>query len=126
MESQNQHKLSSFWFGFLLGGAITGSTAFFLGTKQGRKTLKKLLEMTEDMEGTLQTFFEEYGNEIREKGAELFDEVKKIPKNLNPISSTSSTIHGILDKIKILSPSTQKKVKRFFVKEGKIIEGKSA
>ena len=95
MESQNQHKLSSFWFGFLLGGAITGSTAFFLGTKQGRKTLKKLLEMTEDMEGTLQTFFEEYGNEIREKGAELFDEVKKIQKNLNHISSTSSTIHGI-------------------------------
>jgi len=122
MENQNEHKLSSFWFGFLLGGAVTGSAAFFLGTKQGRKTLKRLLEMSEDMEGTIQDFFEEYGEEIREKGAELLEEVKKLPKNHTNTPSPGSTIHGILDKIKILSPGTQKKVKRFFVKEGKIIE----
>ncbi len=126
MENQNQHKLSSFWFGFLLGGALTGSAAFFLGTKQGRKVLKRLLEMSEDIEGTLQTFFEEYGDEIREKGVELWGEVKKLPKHHANTSSPSSTIHGLLDKIRILSPGTQKKVKRFFVKEGKIIEGKSA
>ncbi len=126
MENQNSHKLSSFWFGFLLGGALAGSAAFLLGTKQGRKTLKRVLEMSEDIEGTLQSFFEEYGDEIREKGEELWDEVKKLPKHHTNASPPGSTIQGLLDKIKILSPATQKKVKRFFVKEGKIIEGKSS
>lgn len=100
---QNNHKLSSFWFGVLLGGAVTGSAAFFLGTKQGRKTLKRILEMTEDMEGTLKDFFEEYGEEIREKGEELLGEVKKLPKNHQNSPSTNSTLHGLLDKIKIKS-----------------------
>ncbi len=122
MESQNNHKLSSFWFGFLLGGAVTGSAAFFLGTKQGRKTLKKMLELSENMEQTLETFFEEYGEEIKERGIELLEDIKKQPKNQTNNSLPNSTIHGLLDKIKILSPSTQKKVKRFFVKEGKILE----
>lgn len=122
MENQNSHKLSSFWFGLLLGGALTGSAAFFLGTKQGRKTLKKMLELSENMESTLEAFFEEYGDEIKERGIELFEDLKKQPKNHANNSLPSSTIHGILDKIKIFSPSTQKKVKRFFVKEGKIIE----
>lgn len=98
---QNNHKLSSFWFGLLLGGALTGSAAFFLGTKQGRKTLKKILELSENMEGTLETFFAEYGEEIREKGEELLDEVKKLPKNHQNSPSTNSTLHGLLDKIKI-------------------------
>ena len=119
---QNNHNLSSFWFGLVLGGIMTGSAAFFLGTKQGRKTLKRVIEMTEDMEGTLETFFEEYGDEIREKGKELLDDVKKLPKNNTHTTSSSSTIHGLLDKIRIFSPETQKKVKRFFVKEGKIVE----
>lgn len=125
MESQNSHKLSSFWFGLLLGGAVTGSAAFFLGTKQGRKTLKKLLELTEDMEGTLETFFEEYGDEIKEKSIEFLEDIKKQPKNQTNTSLPNSTIHELLDKIKILSPGTQKKVKRFFVKEGKILEKSS-
>lgn len=122
MAEQNNHKLSSFWFGILLGGALTGSAAFFLGTKQGRKTLKKILELSENMEETLETFFEEYGEEIKEKGFELFEDLKKQQKNQPHNSLPSTTIHGLLDKIKVFSPGTQKKVKRFFVKEGKIIE----
>lgn len=122
---QNNHKLSSFWFGFLLGGAVTGSTAFFLGTKQGRKTLKKILELTENMEETLETFFEEYGEEIKEKGIELLEDIKKQPKTQANNSFPHSTLHGILDKIKIFSPNAQKKVKRFFMKEGKIVEKSS-
>lgn len=119
---QNSHKLSSFWFGLLLGGALTGSAAFFLGTKQGRKMLKKILDLSENMEETLETFFEEYGEEMKEKGIGLFEDLKKQQKNQAHNPLPSSTIHGLLDKIKIFSPSTQKKVKRFFVKEGKIIE----
>lgn len=122
MESQNNHKLSSFWFGVLLGGAITGSAAFFLGTKQGRKTLKKILDLSENMEETLETFFEEYGEEIKEKGIEIFEDLKKHEKNQTHNPLPSATIHGLLDKIKIFSPGTQKKVKRFFIKEGKIID----
>lgn len=122
MQSQNDHKLSSFWFGLLLGGAVTGSAAFFLGTKQGRKTLKKILELSENMEGTLETFFEEYGEEIKEKGVELFEDLQKLPKSHTTNSLPNSTIHGLLDKIKIFAPGTQKRVKRFFVKEGKVVE----
>ncbi|MBI3366238.1 YtxH domain-containing protein [Candidatus Roizmanbacteria bacterium] len=125
MENQNSHKLSTFWFGFLLGGALTGSAAFLLGTKQGRKTLKKILEMSENIEETVQDLFEEYGDEIREKGSELFDSVKKLQKNHSHDNPPFHSLSGLLDRIKILSPSTQKRVKRFFVKEGKIIEGKS-
>lgn len=123
MQNQNQlkleheHKLSSFWFGFLLGGVAAGSAAFFLGTKRGRKTLKHLLEMTEDMEQSLETLFDEYGDEIREKGSEFFDELKKLPKGDSHTPIVGSTLHGLLDKMKTLSPGTKKKEKQFFVKE---------
>ncbi len=106
---QNNHKLSSFWFGFLLGGLLTGSAAFLLGTKQGRKTLKKVLEMSENIEETLKDLFDEYGDEIREKGVELLDNLKDLPKNHTHASPQTSTLYGLLDKIKILSPTTQKK-----------------
>ena len=113
MENQN-HKLSSFWFGFLLGGLLTGGAAFLFGTKEGRKTLKKLLELSEDLEENLASLVEEYGEEIKEK---ISEEKPRINK-----PSSSKTIDSLLDKIKTLAPQTQKKVKRFFVKEGKLLE----
>ncbi len=119
MEKQN--KLSAFWFGFLLGGGLTATAAFFLGTKQGRKTLKKVLELSENMEDTLEELVDEYGDEIKEKGLEIADELKKNSKNLLN-TPESHSLHSLLDKMKVFSPATQKKVKRFFVKEGKILE----
>ncbi len=118
---KTSNKLSSFWFGFLLGTGVTGAAAFFLGTKQGRKTLKKLIELSENMEDTLEGLVEEYGDDIREKGIEIVDELKKAAKT-NHDTPESHTLHSLLDKMKVLSPTTQKKVKRFFVKEGKIFE----
>lgn len=121
MENQSSHKLSTFWFGFLLGGLTAGSAAFFFGTKQGRKALKQLLEASENIEETLGIVFEEFGDDLKEKGEVIIEELSKETKN-HLHKAEPRTLNSLLDKIKTLSPTTQKKVKRFFVKEGRIVE----
>ena len=47
------HKRSSFWFGFALGVSTASSAIFFLGTKKGRETLKRVLELSEGLDDVL-------------------------------------------------------------------------
>lgn len=126
MEKQNNHKLSSFWFGFLLGGSLAGLTAFLFGTKQGRNTLKKILEMSENIEETVKLLLNEYSKEFKEKEEEIINQITNLTKKQQSRKTLNSTLQEVLNKINILSPETQKKVKRFFVKEGKTIEPKSS
>ncbi len=111
MVSQNEHKLTNFWLGFAFGGIMAGGAAYLLGTKQGRKTLKTILEMSENWEENLAEIIEEVGQELGEKGSEIIQEFKKQP----PVKNHSS-IQGLLTKMRSLSPEN-KKEKRFFVKE---------
>ncbi|KKQ01604.1 MAG: hypothetical protein US11_C0006G0046 [Candidatus Roizmanbacteria bacterium GW2011_GWA2_36_23] len=115
MEKQNNHPVSNFWFGYLLGSITVGAGVFFFGTKKGRKTLSKLLELSENLEENIMTLLEELEENIEEKGQIVQAEAKKIERN-------SPTISYLLDKMKLFSPHHEKKVKKFFVKEGKIIE----
>lgn len=101
MENQNKHNVSNFWFGFLLGTTFAGSAAFLFGTKKGRKTLQKLLELSENLEENILFIAEELGDELKEKAEE---------KDL-------STIGSILNKIKTLSPQHSTSQKRFFIKK---------
>lgn len=110
MENQNKPQVSNFWFGFLIGSTIAASTAFLLGTKNGRKTLSKLLELSENLEENIVLLAEELGEEFKLKAQELNIEIPKANKK------DRSTIGTILNKISNLSPQQSKKQK-FFIKE---------
>jgi hypothetical protein len=112
MENQNKHTVSNFWFGFLLGSAGAITAAFLFGTKNGRKTLQKLLSLSENLEENILMIAEELGEELKEKAEEINIE---LPKSKN--SKNESTIGTILHKIKSLSPQQSGNKKRFFVKE---------
>lgn len=111
MENQSKHTVSNFWFGFMLGTAIAGCGAFLFGTKKGRKTLQRLLELSENMEENILLLTEELGEEIKEKTEEIYSEIEK------PKKKSSSTIGFLLNKIKTLSPQNSSSQKRFFIKK---------
>lgn len=111
MENQSNHRVSNFWFGFLLGSAVAGSSAFFLGTKKGRKTLQKILELSENLEENIILIAEGLGDELKEKAKEIYEEVEK------PGKKDFLTISSVLSKIKSLAPQSSSNKKRFFIKK---------
>lgn len=111
MENQNKHNVSNFWFGFLLGTTVTGSAAYLFGTKKGRKTLQRLLELSENLEENILFIAEELGEELKEKAEEIYQEIEK-PQKKDPM-----TIGSLLNKIKTLSPHHLNNQKRFFIKK---------
>lgn len=64
----DDHKRSSFWFGFALGVSTASSAIFFLGTKKGRETLKRVLELSEGLDDVL-------FDKLKELGVETLKEV---------------------------------------------------
>lgn len=114
MENPNNHRVSNFWFGFAIGGVTISAAFFFFGTKKGRQTLKTLLEASENLEENFLTILEELEENLEEKEEEIKEILTKKPKNYNLVY--------LLDKIKKFTPYTKKHVKKFFVREGKIIE----
>lgn len=121
MENQNQvkldpnsHKNSNFWFGFALGGVTVTAAIFFLGTKKGRQTLKTLLEVSENLEENLLSLLEELEENLEEKEEEIEEILTKKSKNYS--------LTHLLDKIKNYAPQAKRQVKKFFVKEGKVVE----
>ncbi len=96
--SDDDHKRSGFWFGFALGTATASSAIFFLGTKKGRETLKRVLEVSEGLE---ETVFET----LKDIGIETLHEVKdslqpKLSKTFTSLVEPKKTIGAILEKIK--------------------------
>lgn len=68
MKSKNQpNKSSALWFGFALGAVGGATVAYFFGTKRGRKLLKQMLDLTENLDDNLAEVIEELGEET-EKG----------------------------------------------------------
>ncbi len=119
MEKQNSHKVSNFWFGFSLGGLTIGLAAFLFGTKKGRETLKKFLELSENMEENAIELEKYLERVIAENKDNIADELKKIPQHLEADLSNFKkdhhTLNSLLDKIKILSPEKNSSpVKKFF------------
>jgi Mn-dependent DtxR family transcriptional regulator len=91
--SQKQKPEGNFWLGFLLGGILGAGGLFLLGTKKGRKTLKKIIEASEELEesladiiGDLEEKIEENQEKIGNKIAEVLPE-KKIDSVLQKIKS---------------------------------------
>jgi GTPase SAR1 family protein len=112
MQNPSEQKLNNFWLGFAFGTITAGGAAYLLGTKQGREILKKILELSENWEENFLEIMEELGEEIGDKGSEIINEVKKLPTQKN-----HSSLDSLLNKMRHLTPSDNKKEKRFFVKE---------
>ncbi|OGK44946.1 hypothetical protein A2957_03480 [Candidatus Roizmanbacteria bacterium RIFCSPLOWO2_01_FULL_38_11] len=99
--AHTQH--SNFWFGLVMGGVAGGSLLYFLGTKNGRKQLRDILELIEDIDSDL---IEEFVKDLGEGD----------PNSKN----VTSNIHSLLDKIQETLPA--KEVKKYFVKDGKLLK----
>ena len=96
----DQHKKTNFWFGFALGATTASTALVLLGTKKGRQTLKKALELSEGLEETL---FEN----VKDLGAELLDETKdylapKLQKSFTSLEKPKSTLGTLLDIVRRL------------------------
>lgn len=64
--SQKQKPEGKFWFGLLVGGILGASGLFLLGTKKGRRLLKKILESTEELEDSLADVISEFEEKVEE------------------------------------------------------------
>lgn len=92
MPNQNEHKTSHLWLGFAFGTATTLTLTFLLGTKKGREILKKLLEVSENLEENLLALGEELEEELLKKGKEFKKDLKTLPDQ--------STLRDVREKIK--------------------------
>lgn len=99
----NDRSASGLWLGFVIGSIFGIATSYFIGTKQGRKTLKEFLITVDEYEETLKKSFSKALDEIKDiltepDVADLLREEVQSVKKLEPSSSLS--IKSIIDKIK--------------------------
>lgn len=111
-EPSNHTPQSSFWFGFALGSITLAAGAFLFGTKQGRKTLQKMLELSENLEDNVVSLVQEVGETIETHGEEVREAVQKAPQAVN-----QSSLGSLLTKMRLFSPHPHKQPKKFFTKE---------
>lgn len=88
---QNNNKLSNLWLGFAFGAISAATLAFFLGTKKGRQMLKKILEISENLEENAVIIAEQLEEEIMDKADKIGD-----------LKEGKPLLGNILEKIKIL------------------------
>ncbi|OGK23401.1 hypothetical protein A3A46_03065 [Candidatus Roizmanbacteria bacterium RIFCSPLOWO2_01_FULL_37_13] len=91
MPNQNHNRNSNLWLGFAFGAISVAAVALLLGTKKGRQTLKKILELSENLEENALTIAEEIEEAIADRAEKLPE--TKLDK---PILGT------LLDKMKTL------------------------
>ncbi len=106
MADQSKYQPSAFWFGFTMGTIATGLSVFFLGTKKGRTTLKKVMDMTENLEENAISLFQELEEKLEPVGSGKSSSSEK----------KAGTLDTIMHRIKNFAPEN-KQEKRFFTKE---------
>jgi predicted transcriptional regulator len=99
-----EQRASNFWFGFSLGVSASAAAIYFLGTKRGRENLKKLIELTEDLEGTVEEVIDSLGVEHAQQFREIILEKARTKARTEPQAEAKKTS------------------KRFEVQHGRIIE----
>jgi len=115
---EKKEKVSNLWFGFVLGTLFTTFFLYLFGTKKGREVLKKFLEYSENLEEKLPDILE--GLDIN-----LNNNQGKNSKHDWQEKKMKTDFVGIINRIKFLTSPIKKQTKKFFVKEGKIIEKSS-
>lgn len=91
LQGQNHNKNSNLWLGFAFGSIAATAAIFFLGTKKGRDTLKKLLELSENLEENALIIAEQIEEAISEKADKFSDKKQDKP-----------VLGNLLDKMKSL------------------------
>ena len=110
-----EHKsTSNFWFGLLIGSALGAGGLYVVGTKNGRKFAKKMLDAAENWEMVLEDAvaefdFKTYGE--RENIKEGMEEFGKKAKG---------DMETVLEKI--FSVAHKQESKKYFSKDGKILK----
>ncbi|OGK09253.1 hypothetical protein A2767_06950 [Candidatus Roizmanbacteria bacterium RIFCSPHIGHO2_01_FULL_35_10] len=89
--NQNHNRNSNLWLGFAFGAISATTIAFFLGTKKGREMLKKLLELSENLEENAIVIAEQIEEAIMEKADKVSEQKQDKP-----------LLGNILEKMKIL------------------------
>jgi gas vesicle protein len=110
-----EHKNSSnFWFGLMIGASLGAGSLYLLGTKNGRKQAKKILDAAEDWEMVL----EDVLAEVDEK---TIGERENVKEGLKEFGKTASgNMETVLEKI--FSVAHKHESKKYFSKDGKILK----
>ena len=72
-QTHSHHKNSNLWLGFAFGAISAATLTFFLGTKKGRQMLKKILDISENLEENALVIAEQIEEEIMEKADKIAD-----------------------------------------------------
>jgi len=91
----NEHdgKCGNFWLGFFLGGLLGAFVIYLLGTKEGKKTLEKIVDRAELYEEEL----EEKVAKLQQKGEDLLEEAEEIKEKV--IQEVTSSKEKISDQL---------------------------
>ena len=120
--TQQHHNQSNFWFGFSLG-AILGVTGVYLfGTKQGRQNLHKAMELTENLEETVEKAMGGLGEEYIEglAGSEPVGRDKRTETG-SVVEEKESLLQTLLKTVIDYAARSQAKTHNFEVKNGKVV-----
>ncbi|MBP9815782.1 hypothetical protein KBD09_00900 [Candidatus Woesebacteria bacterium] len=107
-QKNHNEQQGGFWFGLIMGGVIGSSALYMLGTKEGRKKFRDVLDTLEDMDGDL----------LSELESMLKDEDGSAMKN---VKSIATDISHVLDKIQSTIPA-KKQIDKYFAKDGKVLK----
>lgn len=96
---------SGFWFGMMMGSAVGTAGLYLLGTADGRKKLREVLDGFDNMD------------------TDIIEDIKKAAQEKDGKTSKKvvSDIHSVLGKIESSIP-TRKEIKKYFVKDGKVMK----
>ncbi|MCX7881116.1 MAG: hypothetical protein N2482_01220 [Patescibacteria group bacterium] len=80
IKTNDSHQTSNFWFGFSLGALFIIIGTMIFGTKKGRETLKKFLEISENFEENISKILEKTNSqeETKKNTVNLFAILKKL------------------------------------------------
>lgn len=98
MSNQSQpHNYSHFWSGFSLGAVLGVAGVYFFGTKKGRKNLQKALELTENLEETVEKVMGGVGEDYIEglTGSETVGKDREVETG-SVLSENESLMHQLL------------------------------
>ena len=107
-QKKHNKQQGGFWFGMIMGGVIGSSALYMMGTKEGRKKFRAVLDTIEEFDGDL----------IAELESSLKDEDGTMIKS---VKSVATDISQVLDKIQATIP-IRKEVEKYFAKDGKVLK----
>ncbi|MEN9327201.1 MAG: hypothetical protein RI947_9 [Candidatus Parcubacteria bacterium] len=102
MKNQNNHTPSNFWFGFAVGTFGAVAAAYLMGTKQGRETLKKLIQYADRMEEGSDEFLDlmdSLKQVVKQKSSDIVDSIEGATEQ----SKSNRTLDSLIEKVKSIT-----------------------